>query len=90
MAAPPAREIRRAICPRKSGAEGLDTAFDSLDAQRETCGVHIAGQRFDGWVETAAFQDDGRASSRSPSFSCRVIPDEFQKHAERFRGATAA
>ena len=54
--------LRCAIYTRKSSEEGLDQAFNSLDAQREACAAYIASQRHQGWqlVETA--YDDGGIS----------------------------
>ena len=34
---PPTRKMRCAIYTRKSSEEGLEQAFNSLDAQREAC-----------------------------------------------------
>jgi DNA invertase Pin-like site-specific DNA recombinase len=42
--------IRCAIYTRKSTEEGLDQAFNSLDAQREACAAYILSQRHEGWV----------------------------------------
>jgi hypothetical protein len=58
----PARKIRCAIYTRKSSEEGLDMAFNSLDAQREACSAYIASQRAEGWVELPEFYDDGGVS----------------------------
>jgi site-specific DNA recombinase len=54
--------LRCAIYTRKSSEEGLDQAFNSLDAQREACAAYVASQRHQGWqlVETA--YDDGGIS----------------------------
>jgi site-specific DNA recombinase len=40
---------RCAIYTRKSTEEGLDQAFNSLDAQREACEAFITSQRHEGW-----------------------------------------
>jgi site-specific DNA recombinase len=40
---------RCAIYTRKSTHEGLDQAFNSLDAQREACEAFINSQRHEGW-----------------------------------------
>jgi DNA invertase Pin-like site-specific DNA recombinase len=53
------RKIRCAIYTRKSTDEGLDQAFNSLDAQREACAAYIASQRHEGWELDPAFYDDG-------------------------------
>ena len=41
-------EIRCAIYTRKSTDEGLDQAFNSLDAQRESAEAYIASQKAEG------------------------------------------
>lgn len=37
-------KLRCAVYTRKSSEEGLDQAFNSLDAQREACVAYIASQ----------------------------------------------
>jgi hypothetical protein len=37
----PSKKLRCAIYTRKSSEEGLDQAFNSLDAQREACAAFI-------------------------------------------------
>ncbi|MEI6092772.1 MAG: recombinase family protein, partial [bacterium] len=41
--------MRCAIYTRKSTTEGLDQAFNTLDAQREACVNYIASQKHEGW-----------------------------------------
>ncbi len=41
--------VRCAIYTRKSSDEGLDQAFNSLDAQREACAAYVASQKGEGW-----------------------------------------
>ena len=53
------RAIRCAIYTRKSTDEGLDQAFNSLDAQHEACAAYIASQRHEGWSQLADRYDDG-------------------------------
>jgi DNA invertase Pin-like site-specific DNA recombinase len=53
------RKARCAVYTRKSTDEGLDMDFNSLDAQRESCGAYIASQRAEGWVLAADRYDDG-------------------------------
>ncbi|WP_372922435.1 recombinase family protein [Roseovarius sp.] len=55
----PNRSLRCAIYTRKSSEEGLDMAFNSLDAQREACEAYIASQKSEGWVATRERYDDG-------------------------------
>jgi site-specific DNA recombinase len=53
------RRQRCAIYTRKSSEEGLDMAFNSLDAQREACEAYVASQRSEGWVAVREGYDDG-------------------------------
>lgn len=53
------RAIRCAIYTRKSTEEGLDQAFNSLDAQRESAEAYIASQKNEGWVCLPDRYDDG-------------------------------
>lgn len=61
----PVRKIRCAIYTRKSHEEGLDMDFNSLDAQRESCGAYIASQKAEGWLLAADRYDDGGFSGGS-------------------------
>ena len=56
---------RCAIYTRKSTEEGLDQAFNSLDAQREACEAFIASQRHEGWQLVRKAYDDGGYSGGS-------------------------
>jgi site-specific DNA recombinase len=51
--------VRCAIYTRKSTEEGLDQAFNSLDAQRESAEAFIASQQAEGWVCLPERFDDG-------------------------------
>lgn len=51
--------VRCGIYTRKSTEEGLEQAFNSLDAQREACSAYISSQRHEGWVELRDAYDDG-------------------------------
>jgi DNA invertase Pin-like site-specific DNA recombinase len=55
----PALKRRCAVYTRKSTDEGLDMAFNTLDAQREACEAYVASQRGEGWVLVADRYDDG-------------------------------
>jgi len=57
----PARK-RCAVYTRKSSEEGLDMAFNSLDAQREACEAYILSQKAEGWVLVKDHYDDGGIS----------------------------
>ncbi len=54
--------MRCAIYTRKSTEEGLDQAFNSLDAQREACEAFIKSQRHEGWKLIKTRFDDGGIS----------------------------
>lgn len=51
--------VRCAIYTRKSTEEGLEQAFNTLDAQREACEAYIKSQAGEGWRGLAARYDDG-------------------------------
>jgi site-specific DNA recombinase len=54
-----AKPTRCAIYTRKSTEEGLEQAFNSLDAQREACAAYILSQRHEGWTLVPELYDDG-------------------------------
>ncbi len=56
------KSVRCAIYTRKSSDEGLDQAFNSLDAQREACGAYILSQASEGWSALPDVYDDGGLS----------------------------
>ena len=51
--------VRCAIYTRKSTEEGLEQAFNSLDAQRESAEHYIASHAHEGWVCLPERYDDG-------------------------------
>jgi DNA invertase Pin-like site-specific DNA recombinase len=51
--------MRCAIYTRKSSEEGLEQAFNSLDAQREACAAFILSQKHEGWTVLPTMYDDG-------------------------------
>jgi site-specific DNA recombinase len=58
--------IRRcAIYTRKSSEEGLEQAFNSLDAQHEACTAYIDSQKHEGWRVISTHYDDGGYSGGS-------------------------
>ncbi|MEZ0497440.1 recombinase family protein [Sphingomonas sp. IW22] len=59
------REARCAVYTRKSTEEGLDQAFNSLDAQRDACAAYIASQKHEGWTLVPGVYDDGGFSGGS-------------------------
>lgn len=56
---------RCAIYTRKSSDEGLDQAFNSLDAQREAGEAYVKSQASEGWTVVATRYDDGGFSGGS-------------------------
>ena len=55
----PGKKSRCAIYTRKSTDEGLEQAFNSLDAQREACAAFVMSQKHEGWTVLPAPYDDG-------------------------------
>ena len=53
------KKARCAIYTRKSSEEGLEQAFNSLDAQREACAAFILSQKHEGWTVLPTLYDDG-------------------------------
>jgi len=51
--------LRCAIYTRKSTEEGLEQAFNSLDAQREACEAYVLSQAGEGWECRPDLYDDG-------------------------------
>ena len=52
-------KIRCAVYTRKSSEEGLEQAFNSLDAQREACAAYVLSQKAEGWALLPAAYEDG-------------------------------
>ncbi|UZK67310.1 recombinase family protein [Sphingomonas sp. M1-B02] len=59
------KTVRCAIYTRKSSEEGLEQAFNSLDAQREACAAYILSQASEGWTALPEVYDDGGLSGGS-------------------------
>lgn len=59
MGADNPKSFKCAVYTRKSSEEGLEQAFNSLDAQREACEAYIASQRHEGWHLISKQYDDG-------------------------------
>ncbi len=51
--------VRCAIYTRKSTEEGLEQAFNTLDAQRDAAEAYIRSQQEEGWITLPAHYDDG-------------------------------
>ena len=62
MSLVPGTRVRCAIYTRKSSEEGLEQAFNSLDAQREACAAYILSQASEGWSALPEIYDDGGLS----------------------------
>jgi site-specific DNA recombinase len=59
------RRLRCAIYTRKSTEEGLEQAFNTLQAQREAAEAYIQSQKQGGWVALPEQYDDGGFSGAS-------------------------
>jgi len=57
--------MRCAVYTRKSTEHNLDLAFNSLDAQRESCEAYVKSQAHEGWRLMADRYDDGGLSGAS-------------------------
>ena len=57
--AQPRTRLRCAVYTRKSSEEGLEQAFNSLDAQREASLAFVASQKHEGWWALPDVYDDG-------------------------------
>src|SRR5262249_10963047 len=78
----PVRKTRCAVYTRKSSEEGLDMDFNSLDAQRESCGAYIASQKAEGWLLVADRYDDGGFSGGTmerPALKCLLADVQADK-----------
>jgi site-specific DNA recombinase len=53
------RPVRCAVYTRKSSDEGLDQAFNSLDAQRDAGEAYVRSQASEGWTCLPTLYDDG-------------------------------
>ena len=51
--------VRCAIYTRKSTSEGLDSDFNTLDAQREAAEHYVRSQAAEGWAVLPEHYDDG-------------------------------
>ncbi|HEX5050432.1 MAG TPA: recombinase family protein [Planctomycetota bacterium] len=60
-----ARAIRVAVYTRKSVTDGLDQAFNSLDAQRAAIEAYVQSQAGNGWTMIGKSYDDGGFSGAS-------------------------
>jgi site-specific DNA recombinase len=60
------RNLRCAVYTRKSTEEGLEQAFNSLDAQREAAEAYIASQQQEGWTCLPQRYDDGGFTASWP------------------------
>jgi len=61
----PSRALRCAIYTRKSTEEGLEQAFNTLQAQREAGEACVLSQRASGWTALPERYDDGGFSGAS-------------------------
>ena len=59
------RVLRCAIYTRKSSEEGLEQAFNTLQAQREAAEAYILSQKQNGWLILSQSYNDGGFSGAS-------------------------
>jgi DNA invertase Pin-like site-specific DNA recombinase len=59
------KTLRCAVYTRKSTEEGLEQAFNSLDAQRQACAAYVMSQAGEGWQALPTLYDDGGFSGGS-------------------------
>jgi site-specific DNA recombinase len=67
----PPRQVRVAVYTRKSVTDGLDQAFNSLDAQRQAIEAYVTSQAGLGWTAIPTRYDDGGfsgANTERPAF----------------------
>src|SRR6266568_8122316 len=72
-AKPAATAVHCAVYCRKSTDENLDSAFNTLDAQREACLAYITSQKHAGWVRFSETFEDGGFSGGTlerPALQC--------------------
>ncbi len=70
---------RCAIYTRKSTEEGLDQAFNSLDAQREACEAYIASQAGEGWrLVKTRFDDDAYSGGTMERPALKRLLDDIE------------
>ena len=77
-------KIRCAIYTRKSTDEGLDSEFNSLDAQKDACLKYIDIQKHEGWYALPENYDDGGFSggnTERPALK-RLIEDIKEKQVD--------
>jgi len=77
--------VRCAIYTRKSTTENLNTDFNSLDAQRESCQAYIKSQANLGWTSASESYDDGGFSGGNierPAFQ-RLLADVDARKIDR-------
>lgn len=77
-ATPRVRRTRCAIYTRKSSEEGLEQAFNSLDAQREACEAYIRSQLHEGWAVIPTPYDDGGFSGGTMDRPALVLLGDIQ------------
>ena len=71
--------LRCAVYTRKSSEEGLEQAFNSLDAQREACEAYIASQKHEGWqLVTANYDDGGFSGGNMERPALKLLMDDIR------------
>jgi site-specific DNA recombinase len=72
---------RCAVYTRKSSEEGLEQAFNSLEAQREACEAYIKSQAHEGWqLVSAPYDDGGYSGGNTNRPSLKRLLDDVAQH----------
>jgi site-specific DNA recombinase len=72
---------RCAIYTRKSSEEGLDQAFNSLQAQREACEAYALSQRHEGWeVFKKTYDDGGFSGGNTDRPALKELLEDIRQH----------
>jgi site-specific DNA recombinase len=72
---------RCAIYTRKSSEEGLEQAFNSLDAQREACESFIKSQQHEGWsVRPTQYNDGGFTGGNTERPALQTLMDDINSN----------
>jgi len=71
--------VRCAIYTRMSSEEGLDQAFNSLDAQREACEAYVLSQTGEGWSAIAAGRERRKCTGGGTGLLTGIIFDAMRR-----------
>src|SRR3979490_3292793 len=77
---PRTKVFRCAIYTRKSSEEGLEQDFNSLHAQRETCGAYIRSQQGEGWrLRKTPYNDGGLSGATMERPSLKQLLTDIEE-----------